>query len=89
MEESIEEKIERVSKMRCSKEGKYTVIGIDKFSDEDWIEGRYETEKQALKMARKLTKEAMKLASDSSIATVYYAYDTQGNYLGGDTWNNE
>ena len=41
------------------------------------------------KAARKLTKEAMRDTSDSSIATVYYAYDPKGRYLGGDTWHNE
>jgi hypothetical protein len=28
-------------------------------------------------------------ATDSSIATVYYAYDPAGKYLGGDTWHKE
>ena len=31
----------------------------------------------------------MKDATDSSVATVYYAYDPDGNYLGGDTWYDE
>lgn len=31
--------------------------------------------------------EAMSNASDSSIATVYYACDSNGKYLGGDVWN--
>ena len=34
-------------------------------------------------------RDAMKSASDSSIATVFYAYAPSGKYLGGDVWNNE
>ena len=47
------------------------------------------TEGDTLDEARKMTTEAMELASDASIATVYHAYDPDGNYLGGDTWDNE
>ena len=86
---AMETKYERVSKMRKSDSGKYTVIGIDKFDGEDWIEGKYESAKQALGVARKKTKEAMHLASDSSVATVYYAYDSDGTYLGGDAWEDK
>lgn len=69
--------------------GNHFVIGIDKFDYEDFWHGSYKTAKAALEEARKCTKEAMSSASDSSIATVYYAYTPQGAYLGGDVWNEE
>ena len=68
-------------------EGKHFVIGIDKFDYEDFWHGNYDDAKTALEEATKCTKEAMPLASDSSIATVYYAYTPEGAYLGGDVWN--
>lgn len=78
-----------VAEKRKSDSGKFKVLGIDKFDGEDWVHGEYGTAKEALEEARKMTREAMGSASDSSIATVYYAYDPSGKYLGGDTWNNE
>lgn len=79
----------RVSEMRKNDSGKYKVIGIDKFDRSDWVHGEYNTSEKALQEARRMTNKAMKDADSSSIATVYYAYDPQGGYLGGDTWNNE
>ncbi len=69
--------------------GKYKVLGIDKWDGEDWLHGEYDSAEEALKEARKRTKECMSSASDRSIATVFYAYDPQGHYLGGDTWEKE
>ncbi len=66
--------------------GKYKVVGVDKFSNEDWEHGIYENENEAVKEAVKMTKAESKLSSDTSIETVYYAYDDQGNYLGGDIY---
>lgn len=40
-------------------------------------------------MARRLTEEERPLASDHSVAKVFYAYGPDGNYLGGDTWVGE
>ena len=85
----LERNIQRVARMKKSDAGKYKVLGIDKFDGSDWVHGEYNTADEALREARKMTKEAMGLASGSSIATVYYAYDPQGRYLGGDTWNKE
>ena len=85
----LERNMQRVTGMRKSDAGKYKVLGIDKFDGSDWIHGEYDTADEALQEARKMTKKAMGSASDSSIATVYYAYDSQGRYLGGDTWNKE
>lgn len=72
-----------------SDSGKYKVLGIDKFNGTDWVHGEYDTAGAALKEARKLTKEGMDYASHCDIATVYYAYDPEGKYLGGDIWNEE
>lgn len=84
----LEANRQRVAKM-TSGSGKYTVLGIDKFDGTDWLCGRYDTAEEALREARRLTREAMPSASSANIATVYYAYDTDGNYLGGDTWCGE
>lgn len=73
--------------MRRSDKGKYTVLGVDRFDNEDWLHGEYNTPEEAVKIARKKTKEAMSSASDESIATVFYAYDPDGNYIGGNTWD--
>jgi hypothetical protein len=78
--------IRKIRDKRKSDDGKYTVIGVDKFDYSDWVEGKYDTPEEAVKIAREKTKEAIPYASSSSIATKYYAYDPSGKYLGGDTW---
>ena len=55
--------------------GKFRIIGIDKFE----IPGE-----EAVKKAREMTRNASKDATDPSVATVFYAYDENGNYLGGE-----
>ena len=87
--EELLENAERVHELRKSPKGGYKVLGIDKFDGTDWVEGIYNTVEEALSIARTRTSEASSLATDSSIATVFYAYDPQGNYIGGDTWNGE
>ena len=87
--ESAKENIERIAKMVKSPEGKYKVIGVNKFSGADWVEGKYDTPEEALGVARRLTEEKRPLATSHKIAIVYYAYDPDGNYLGGDTWVGE
>lgn len=69
--------------------GKFIVVGVDKFSYADWLEGTYDTAEQALKVARSKTNREKPLATDHSVATVYYVYDDQGKYLGGDVWVGE
>ena len=86
---TCESELARIARMRVSEEGKFRVLGIDKFSDENWIHGEYNTAEEALSEARRLTKEAMPSATDSSIATVYYAYNPKGKYLGGDVYNGD
>lgn len=87
--EAAERNMERVPKMVKSPEGKCKVIGADKFDGEDWVEGEYDSPEEALRIAREKTEEAKPLASHHSVATVFYAYDPDGNYLGGDTWVEE
>jgi len=87
--EEFKDKMKRVEAMKKSDSGKFKVIGIDKFDRHDWIHGEYDTAEKALEEARRKTKKSMESANNSSIATVYYAYDPQGRYLGGDTWKNE
>lgn len=89
MIETTERNIERVAKMVKSPEGKCKVIGVDKFEGEDWVEGEYDTPEEALRVAQEKTNEEKPLASHHSVATVFYAYDSKGHYLGGDTWVNE
>lgn len=75
----IEDYLERAN-------GKYFVLGVDRFDDEDFFGGTFDTPQEAIKYAREKTKEAMPYASDASIATVYYAYNPRGGYIGGDAW---
>ena len=85
----IMSELERIAEFKKSPEGKYKVIGIDKFDGGDWVQGEYDSAKEAVGAARNFTKREVAGATDSSIATVYYAYDPKGRYLGGDTWHNE
>ncbi|MHA1918007.1 MAG: hypothetical protein ACTSUV_06840 [Candidatus Ranarchaeia archaeon] len=74
---------------RSSSDGKYTVLCVDKYDHDHSIYGRFDTEEEALKIAREQTDKAKSFATDHSIATVYLAYDPNGEYLGGDTWVKE
>jgi|SRR3989344_5188038 len=87
--EDIDRNKQRVAGIRTSSNGKFRVLWIDKYDGSDGVFGEYDTAKEALTEARKKTTEAKSLASSSSIATVYYAYDSTGKYLGGDTWAGE
>ena len=68
------------------KEGLCKVMGIDKYENSSWIEGGYETEKEAKEIAEQKTDNHKHLASSKNIATIFYAYNSQGQYVGGDTW---
>lgn len=72
--------------------GKFRIVGIDKFEipgEGHWVVDDYDTLEEALKIAREKTREASKDATDSSIATVFYVYDENGGYLGGDIYKGE
>lgn len=78
--------MDQAALMRVSENGKYRVIGVDKFDGSDWLSREFDTAMEAVLYALKKTEEAKEFASDSSIATVYYAYTPDGTYLGGDAW---
>jgi len=87
--DALIKKLLEVRKKQRSENGKFRVLGVDKFDNEDWIHGEYDTAKEAVEEARRMTTNAKKDAfgdDPSSIATVYYAYSPDGKYLGGDTW---
>ena len=44
----------------------------------------FDDREEAIRKAREMTRNASKDASDPSVATVFYAYDENGNYLGGE-----
>ncbi|MEJ7576204.1 MAG: hypothetical protein WKF74_04260 [Pyrinomonadaceae bacterium] len=72
--------------------GKYRVIGIDKFHPpltDHWLVDDYNDLEEALKIARDRMREDMPLASHPDIATVYYVYDDEGQYRGGDIYRDE
>ena len=71
---------------------KFRVIGIDKFhppNEDDWFYGDYDSLEEALGKARKMTWNASKYSSDPRVAEVFYVYDDEGVYRGGDIYNNE
>jgi hypothetical protein len=72
--------------------GKFRVIGIDKFEppgEGHWIVGDYDTFQDAIDLAHKRSYDAAPNSTDPSIAEVYYVYDDQGCYLGGDIYAGE
>jgi len=60
MIEAAVKNFERVEKMRKDSKGKFRVLGVDKFSHEDWVEGEYDTAEEALQIARTKTNNAKK-----------------------------
>ena len=72
----------RIQEMLHNEQGKFRVLGIDKFDNEDWVAGEFDTPEDALGFAYRMTEAEKPFASDESVATVYYAYSPQGEYLG-------
>jgi len=81
-EMSLYEKRKDLEKKVTSNKGEFTVLGVDMFDGTDYVIGKYKTKKQAFEIAEKNVKEALRYASDASIADYYYVYDSVGNYLG-------
>ncbi len=71
-----------VEDLVANPDGKFRVLGVDRFDNSHWVSGEFDTPEEALVFARDQTLEARPYASDSSIATVYYAYMSDGKYLG-------
>lgn len=51
--------------------GKYRVIGVYTFDGTDWIEGDFDTEKEAIKCAKKIGGEMLKM----------HVYDDKGTHI--------
>ena len=66
---TLEKNMRRVSGMRKSESGKYKVLGIDKFSGEDWIQGEYDTAKEALQEAAGDMEKAVDFLRKKGLAT--------------------
>ena len=67
--------------------GKFRIIGIEKFENPGeghWVVEDLDNREEAIKRAREMTRNASKDAAHPSVATVFYAYDENGEYLGGD-----
>ena len=67
--------------------GKFRIIGIELFEiqgEGHWIVEDLDNREEAIKKAREMTKNASKDAPHPSEATVFYVYDENGEYLGGD-----
>jgi len=80
----------RVAEMCTSKPGKrHKVVCVDKLNGESFIYSWFTTTEKALESARKATREATGLASRAPVATVYYAYDPDGSYIGVGVWRGE
>lgn len=72
-----------------ARKGKYRVVGIDRFEppgEGHWVVGDYDSLEEALAVARDLTLEAAALSDSPSMSTVYYVYDDEGRYCGGDIY---
>jgi len=87
MDADLAAKIRRVGKLRQTGDGRCRVLGIDRYSGEDWIAGTFDSPAEALQAARSESRRSISNATDASVSTVYYAYDPEGNYLGGDVWD--
>lgn len=91
-EEELEEAkdVAGPGKKRVAPEGKYRVLGTDTFSpptDPDWVVGDFDSKEEALETAREKNEAAGGLDADDEMSTMicrYYAYDDEGNYIGGD-----
>lgn len=67
--------------------GKFRIMGIEKFEipgEGHWVVEDFDNRDEAIKKARAMTRNASKDATVPSEATVFYAYDENGVYLGGD-----
>jgi hypothetical protein len=72
--------------------GKFRIIGIEKFENPGeghWVVEDMDNREEAIKKAREMTRNASKDAAHPSVATVFYVYDENGTYLGGDIYSKE
>ena len=67
--------------------GKFRIMGIEKSEiqgEGHWVVEDFDNCDEAIKKAREMTRNASKDATVPSEATVFYVYDENGTYLGGD-----
>ena len=62
---------------------KFKVIYIDTHNRETNVEGYYNKKEIAIQVAREKNKNELKKKSNIK----FYAYDTEGNLISGDDWN--
>ena len=86
MNETFAAKVQSIGKLRRTGDERCQVLGIDWTSGEDWIIKSVDSPIEAIRLARLMSRGSMNTADDRSVATVYYAYDSEGNYIGGDVW---
>lgn len=77
---------QRVTQLRKNDDGKFRVIGLDKYDSEDWLEGEFDSAEEAIEVAERRTNESKANCTSADVATVFFAYNPNGEYLGGDTW---
>ncbi|MGI0088475.1 MAG: hypothetical protein ACREBI_11050 [Nitrosotalea sp.] len=67
--------------------GKFRIMGIDKSEipgKGHWVVEDLDNCQEAIRKAREMTRNASKDTTDPSVATVFYVYDHNGTYLGGE-----
>ena len=67
--------------------GKFRIMGIDQSETPGkghWVVEDLDNCEIAIRKAREMTRHAAKDAAHPSMATVFYVYDENGTYLGGD-----
>lgn len=62
--------------------GKIRVVGIDRWDNDDWLVGDYDSPEEALEAAIKEQKENDFCNHEKCIGTHYF-YDDKGSFLGG------
>lgn len=87
--DNLSKKVKEVRNICKASPGKYRIVMIDRFDNQESIYSEKDDRDAAVSEAKYLTEDGKRYTDDSSMATVFYAYDDQGNYLGGDTWNEE
>ena len=74
---------QRVRDAVVNSQGKYRVLGLDKWNDDDWSAGQFDTAEEAIAYARSKT-DSLKVEGEAPCdATVFYAYSPEGFYLNG------
>ena len=73
-----------LDRLWISEDGKCKVIGFDRFDQEHWLHGEYDKAEDAVEEAKRMTKASRQFSEGAPVATVYYAYNEKGIFLGGE-----